>query len=317
MSPFSVLSLAGNLFGLASATWKAVAPAEGDSFQALLAERLSGSPDGATTALFGQSGAGSLPFAGTPGGAASLLRARPGTGGGVTGLSPLGRNLRLPDPESGYRMMSTINQRDVTYQAQFAELTSMQAAVATLQQAGTTLGEIDANSDGATLKAKLQSFASRYNEWIARFAESTKQGGVLDGTQAAEVSLYELEQSVENPFNGAMRGLHGLRDLGFTIDQTSNLAHFDPATFDAALQRNRQGVLETIGEFSTNFAKSAGLLTASDNFLPRQLKNLDGGIDYLADNLSALRSEFGRGDPVRPTPQIARALAAYQNLPRA
>lgn len=321
MSPFSVLSLAGNLFGLASATWKAAAPAEADSFQALLAERLRGSPEDATTALFGQSGAGGLPFAGTPGGAASPLLARLGTGGGVAGLSSLGRNLSLSDPESGYRMMSGINQRDVTYQAQFAELSAMQAAVATMQQAGKTLGEIDAasdaGSDGATLKAKLQTFASRYNEWIGRFAGSVEQGGVLDGTQAAEVSLYELEQSVENPFNGAMRGLHGLRDLGFTIDQTSNLAHFDTATFDAALQRNRQGVLDTIGEFSANFAKSASLLNASDNFIPRQLNNLDGVIDYIADNLSALRSEFGRGDPARPTPQIARALAAYQQLPKA
>jgi len=321
MSPFSVLSLAGNLFGLASATWKAAAPAEADSFQALLAECLRGSPEDATTALFGQSGAGGLPFAGTPGGAASPLLARLGTGGGVAGLSSLGRNLSLSDPESGYRMMSGINQRDVTYQAQFAELSAMQAAVATMQQAGKTLGEIDAasdaGSDGATLKAKLQTFASRYNEWIGRFAGSVEQGGVLDGTQAAEVSLYELEQSVENPFNGAMRGLHGLHDLGFTIDQTSNLAHFDTATFDAALQRNRQGVLDTIGEFSANFAKSASLLNASDNFIPRQLNNLDGAIDYIADNLSSLRSEFGRGNPARPTPQIARALAAYQQLPKA
>jgi hypothetical protein len=132
-------------------------------------------------------GAGGLPFAGTPGGAASPLLARLGTGGGVAGLSSLGRNLSLADPESGYRMMSRINQRDVTYRAQFAELSAMQAAVATMQQAGKTLGEIDAasdaGSDGATLRAKLQAFASRYNEWIGRFAESVEQGGVLDGTQ--------------------------------------------------------------------------------------------------------------------------------------
>ena len=75
-------------------------------------------------------------------------------------------------------------------------------------------------------------------------------------------------------------------------------------------------MLDTIAEFSASFAKSASLLNASDNFIPRQLNNLDGAIDYLTDNLSSLRSEFGRGDPARPTPQIARALAAYQQLPK-
>ena len=241
--------------------------------------------------------------------------ARPqNTGHAIHNLSASGHNLSLFDPESAYSMMSVINSRDVIYKAQYSQLSEMTAAVADLQKAGQTLGAIDASADGASIQSRLQTFVGKYNEWIDRFDSTVKYGGLLAGTQAAEISLYELEQSVENVFNGAKDGFHGMRDLGVRIDPTTNLASIDLARLHSALTANPQGVANTIGEFSANFARSAELLISSNNFLPNRLANLDRAIDYIRENKPALQTEFGLGDPARPSPRVAAALAAYERI---
>jgi len=229
-------------------------------------------------------------------------------------LSASGRNLSLFDPESGYKMMSIINGKDVTYKAQFSELSEMKTAVANIQQAGQTLGNVNDSLDNESIKTQLQTFAASYNEWIKRFDGTVKSGGLLAGTQAAEISLYELEQSVENIFNGAKDGFHGLRDLGFSIDQNTNLASLDVSKLDAALVSNRSGAINTINEFSANFVKSAALLNSADNFIPNRLANLDRVIDYISDNKSSLQAEFGLGDPAKPSAQVTKALATYNRI---
>lgn len=229
-------------------------------------------------------------------------------------LSALGRNLSLFDPESGYRMMSNINNRDASYKAQFSELSEMKSDVAEMQQAGQALASGLESLDNEGIKAKLQAFADKYNEWVDRFDDTVKAGGVLSGTQAAEVSLYELEQSIENRFNGAMHGLNGMRDLGLNIDPQTHMASFDTAKLDATLSSNREGAIKTIGEFSGNFAKSAELLISQNNFIPNRLNNLDRVIDYIADNKASLQAEFGLGDPAKPSPLVVKALAAYQQM---
>jgi flagellar capping protein FliD len=213
-------------------------------------------------------------------------------------------------------MMSVINTRDVSYKAQFSELSEMKTAVAGMQQAGQTLGSVSESLDSESIKTRLQAFADKYNEWITRFDGSVKSGGVLAGTQAAEVTLNELELSVENVFNGARDGFHGLRDVGLSIDESANLAVLDTTRLDAALASNRTGVINTLGEFGANFAKSAELLNSSNNFIPNRLANLDRVIDYIGDNRSALQAEFGIGDPATPSAQISRALAAYNQVHR-
>jgi len=229
-------------------------------------------------------------------------------------LSTSGYNMSLFDPQSAYQMMSVINTRDVDYKAQFSELSAMQTAVAGLQQAGQTLSGVSQTMDGEAIKSELTAFTTQYNEWIKRFDGSVKSDGVLAGTQAAEISLYELEQSVENPFNGAKDGLHGLSDLGISIDQTTNLASFDSTVFDAALASNKEGAINTVQEFSANFAKSAELLNSANNFIPNRLDNLDRVIDYIADNKSSLQAEFGMGAPAEPSAQTSKALAAYNRV---
>jgi hypothetical protein len=233
------------------------------------------------------------------------------TGGGIKGLSSDGRNMALFDPESAYKMMSVINNRDVTYKAQFSEISQMQSYVSGMQDAGQSLGSIALSTGNDSIKSQLQNFTDQYNHWIQRFNPDMQKGGLLADTQAAQVSIYELEQSVKNIFNGIKGGVHGLRDLGVSMDPHTKLATLDATKLDAILTANKQGAVDTLQDFSANFSKSAGLLNAKDNFIPNQLNNLNKVIHYVADNKQNLQTEFGTGDPAKPTGQIAEALAAY------
>ena len=232
------------------------------------------------------------------------------------GLSPSGRNLSLFDPESAYRMMSVINTKDVTYKAQFSELSEMGTLVSGMQQAGQALGGVSALMDNEAIESQLQAFAAKYNDWVTRFDGTVKNNGLLAGTQAAEISLYELEQSVKNIFNGAKDGFHGMRDLGLNIDPNTKLATLDTSQLFAALGTNKTGAINALHEFGANFAKSAELLNSANNFIPNRLGNLDRVIDYITDHRSSLQSEFGLGVPAKPSAQVAKALAAYNQILR-
>ncbi len=211
----------------------------------------------------------------------------------VKGLSATGRNMALADPESAYKMMSIINQVEVNSKAQHEELEQMKSAVARLQEAGKTLA-----GGGGHIKLKVLGFVGQYNNWIQRFSPDLQPGGVLCGTQAAEISRYELEQSVKSRFFGAAEGMYGMASLGVTIDPATHLAVLDSAKLDAQLQND--GALTTLKEFGSHFAESARLLISEGNFIPRQLDNLERGIQYIRDNKAALQQEFGTGDAPHP-----------------
>lgn len=232
----------------------------------------------------------------------------------ATGLSASGRNTSLFDPESAYKMMTTINGKDVTYKAEYVEMKDMESYLDALQQEGLTLKDVDAASSSEDIKARLQAFADAYNGWIDRFDEELAPGGLLAGTQAAQVSQWELEQSVENMFTGVTAGLHGMSDLGLNIDPVTNFASVDSAKLDAVLAGNKEGAVATMQEFGANFAKSAELLNADGNFIPNRLDNLSRVIDYIDDNKSSLQAEFGTGDAAKPTGVVANALAVYNAM---
>lgn len=232
-------------------------------------------------------------------------------GGAANRLMHAGRNMSLPNPELAFRMMTLINNKDVLYKAQFSELSQMEASVAQMRDAGQSLGSIAMTTANDSIKSGLQSFVNQYNEWVQRFNPDMRDGGLLAGTQAAQVSRYELEQSIGNIFNGAREGLHGLRDLGITVDPGTRLILLDVAKLDAVLAANKRGAVDTIQEFGANFVKSASLLNADNNFIPRQLDNLNRAIRYIADNSASLIAEFGTGDAPKPSGQVAQALAAY------
>lgn len=239
------------------------------------------------------------------------MPAAAGAGKGVAGLSPSGRNLALFDPESAYKMMSVIKGNDASYKAQFSELSQMKAALAQMQDAGQTLGGIDASASNQGIAARLQNFVARYNDWVERFAPDLQAGGVLADTQAAQLARHELKASIENVFNGARDGVHGLADLGIAIDPRSGLASLDGDRLDALLAGNRSGAVDTLREFSANFTKSASLLTSDGNIIPNRLDNLGKVINYFAEHQADLQSEFGSGDAARPQGRLAQALAAY------
>lgn len=231
--------------------------------------------------------------------------------GGIQGLSPTGRNMALFDPESAYKMMTVINKDDVSYKAQFSELSQMKASVFQMQDAGQSLGSIALSTGNDGIKSRLQDFVGQYNSWIQRFNPDIQPGGLLADTQAARASRFELEQNVNNRFFGIKDGVHGLSDLGITIDPNTRLASVDTAKLDSLLATNKQGVVDAVQEFSTNFAKSASLLNSDGNFILKQLDNLNRAIHYIADNKDSLQKEFGTGNAAKPTGQVAQALAAY------
>jgi hypothetical protein len=230
------------------------------------------------------------------------------------GLSATGRNTSLFDPESAFQMMSTINGNDVAYKAQFSELSQMKSYLTEMQEDAQSLGGIDTATSDASIKSQLVTFTSQYNAWIDRFDEAMAKGGVLADTQAAQVALHELDQSVDNIFNGASDGLHGLADLGLSIDPVTKMATLDSARLDSVLASNKQGVVTTVQEFSANFAKSAELLNSEGNFIPNRLDRLSDVIDYFDDHKSALQAEFGLGQTAKPSAQVAQALAAYERV---
>jgi len=231
---------------------------------------------------------------------------------GINGLTPTGRNMTLFDPESAYRMMTVINNDDVLYQAQFAELSQMRAYVFHMQDVSQSLSDISMSSVNEAIKTQLQNFVSEYNNWINKITPDIQQGGMLADTQAAQASQFELEQNINNRLFGAKGGVHGLSDLGISISPTTHLASLDAAKLDSILISNKQGVVDTMQEFSRNFTKSASLLNADNNFILKQLDNLSRAIHYISDNKDDWKKEFGIGSAAKPIGQVAQALAVYQ-----
>lgn len=287
---------------------RSAAPLAGADFHQTLLARLTDFKSQALSTL-----GGAVSAAGTERSASGLeaLLTRAGSAGG---LSPTGRNMSLFDPESGFRMMSDINRRDVTYKAEFAEMGDLKSAVAAMQKQGASLAEVDASSSDAEILGRLQGFVQAYNGWIDRFDEALAEGGLLAGTQAAKVSQRALETSVENIFNGARDGVRGMGDLGISIDPVTNMASLDVSKLNGLLAGNRKGVINAIDEFSANFARSAELLNSAGNFIPNRLNNLARVISYLDENKASLQAEFGTGEAARPNGQVAKALAAYQAM---
>ena len=230
---------------------------------------------------------------------------------GMNGVSAAGRNMALFDPESAYQMMTGINAKAVSYKAEASEMGDMKSYVSTLQQEAVKLGSTDTSTGGEEIRGRVQAFAAAYNGWMQRFGSELQDGGLLAGTQAAKVSQWELEQSIANPFNGAKDGLHGMADLGLSIDPVTRLATVDNTRLDAALANDKKAALGALHEFTTNFAKSAELLNSAGNFITNRLDNLSRAISYIDTNMASLQAEFGLGDPASPTGQVAKALAKY------
>lgn len=236
------------------------------------------------------------------------------TGMGTQANSAAGRNMTLNDPESGYKMMTDINQYQVNWKAEFSELSVMDGAVTEIGDVAAGLEKIGTESSDETIKSALRGFIERYNDWITRFEPDMQAGGLLANTQAAGVARHELEASVRNILNGSKDGISGLGALGISVDPQTHRLVFDEKAFDTALASNRSGVVSAVDEFSNNFAEAAKTVTSDGKFIHRQLDNLDRALDYLRDNIASLRQEFGTGAVARTDGQVAKAVAAYEKM---
>lgn len=254
----------------------------------------------------------------------STLQSQLGTASGKTSSPPAsltanaktnglvnGRNTALFDPESAFKMMTKINTREVLHKAEYTEMYKLGSEVEHIEAVGQHLSGVTPSTANSDIQEQLQNFTAEYNNLVQRFKPSVQTGGLLAGTQAAEVSLYELEQSVKNKFFGAKDGIHGLSDLGVTINPLTKLATLDTTKLNATLANNKQAAVSALQEFSANFAQSADLLNRKGNFITNRLDNLGHAIDFIADNKKSLQAEFGLGDPAKPNQQVAQALAAY------
>jgi hypothetical protein len=233
---------------------------------------------------------------------------------GAQGGQPAGRNMSLNDPESAYSMMTDINRFEVNWKAEFAELSEMDDTVETLGSSVQGLGKLSVDDSSEAIIAQLQAFVAQYNGWSERFAPDMKSGGILDHTQAAGVTVHELEASIRNILNGSKDGFSGLGDLGISIDPKTHAMTLDSKAFEAALASNKSGVVGTLKEFAADFSGAADSVTADGKFIERQLDNLDRVLDYLRDNMAAMRLEFGSGDMARTEGQVAKAVQAYEKM---
>lgn len=315
------LNNASALATQAKAAGKSEPVAGGTSFAESMALSLAGFEAQAVGALSGSALGGASSTSDGVGSLLSLLKGSASASGAVTGsgaagalgaLSPTGRNLALFDPESAYGMMSLINKLEVKYKAQSAELDAMRDELGKLQQQGQGLASLDATSSDAGVRSAVQDFVGNYNAWVQRFDADMGKDGLLADTKAAQVARYEMANEVGNIFNGASAGVHGLADLGITLDPATGLASIDSAKFDAALAGNRSGTLTALQQFGGHVAQAAELLTSDGNFIANRQANLGRVIDYIDSNHSALQAEFGLGDEAQPSGAVAQALAAYE-----
>lgn len=231
---------------------------------------------------------------------------------GIPGLSPVGRNPALSDPEAAYKMMTEINQRSVVYQAQSAVLSDMQSGVNRLSQSAAQLNNLSADSPLATVKSQLQSFADQYNSWRREFDADSQDPELLGNTQAAQAARHTLQTSISSPFHGANNGLQGLAALGLEIDPVTKMAKLNSETLEKTWGKQPADAAAAIHDFSSNFSEAANLLTSNGNFFQKQLSNLGRAIDYIHSNQTALQSEFGLGDAPKMSSRVAQALAEYQ-----
>jgi hypothetical protein len=235
-------------------------------------------------------------------------------GGGVGQVAAVGRNLSLFDPESAYRMMSVINTKEANYKAEYVVTSDLKVAVSDLQGVAKRLGTLDANATADEIRSGIESFAAAYDDWIRRFDGELRGAGILADSQAAKIAHWELRQSVEYYFHGAASGMHGMADLGLSIDPQTRLARFDPQRLEQALDTNRPGVLATLNEFSASFTRAAELLNSENNFIANRMTQLDRALSYVRDNIASLRTEFGQGDAADLYGRKAEAVTRYDRL---
>lgn len=235
----------------------------------------------------------------------ALLNARsallPGAAAGSSGADSLsvGEASRMNSVLAQLQASNTTFLRH--YNARVAEigdeaevLTQLSARMAELGTASQGLGRFGTADSNGEIKAALQDFITRYNDWDAEFDPYFEHGALLDDNQAGEVARYSLRREVGSIVHGVGNGgiAQGLTDMGVSFTADGQLV-LDEAAFDAALAANRSGAVQTLTNVAKAFGEAAALLAADGHLLDRRIDNAERALAWAADNQDEVDAEFG------------------------
>lgn len=246
----------------------------------------------------GREGAAATDFLG------ALINARsallPGAGGAVAnpfeGESTRMNSVLAQLEASNSAFLRRYNARVEAIGDEAEVLTQLRARLAELGTASQALASVDTGRGDGELRAALQDFVARYNDWDATFDPYFEPGALLDDNQAGEVARYSLRREVGSLFHGAGNGgfAQGLTDMGVRIGADGQLS-IDPAAFDAALAADRQGAVQTLNNMARAFGEAATVLAADGHLLDRRIDNAERAVAWAADNQAGVEAEFGPG----------------------
>jgi hypothetical protein len=230
----------------------------------------------------------------------------------ATSTTPSGLDALQPFSYPGQNVVTVINRVDVSFKAQFSELSQLKSTLAHEQDSAQQLATIDEHTSSADIKSKLTDFIATYNAGVNRFAPVVAAGGVLEGSQEAGRARFATRRDISDPLIGAVDGLRGgMSALGIAVDPRTGLASIDEAQLDAVLAKDTDADMHTIVDFAKTFMQTTAMLNSKGNQQDNQLANLDRAIHWIADNRVSVEKEFGPGEAARPNAAFAKAAAAY------
>lgn len=202
---------------------------------------------------------------------------------------------QTPAEMNNASLMATINHKEAAYEAEFSVLSQMRLQMAQLADvAKEQLSPVTEASSNEDIKARLKTFAAAYNQWDSNFDRYMAPGGLLQDNEAARMVRFSIFRDVDNPFSGAAQGIAGLRAMGLTTDEGRQLV-IDEAAVDAALARNKEGVVATLQQFSSVFQETADCWGADGHVLDNRLHRLADAVSWIESNRASLEAEFGTG----------------------
>jgi len=233
--------------------------------------------------------------------------------GSITSTTPSGLDASQPFIRPGQNVMTVINRVEVSFKAQFSELSELNNTLENAQDMAQKLLAIDLQTSNADIKSALQTFIETYNAGVNRFAAEVAQGGILEGSQEAMRARFATQRDINNPLIGADGGLRGgMHALGVSVNPKTGLAILDEERLDTVLaHENNDADARTIADFAKNFIATIENLNAQGNPQDKQLANLDRAIHWINSNRDAVQQEFGVGKAATPNGAFAKAAAAY------
>jgi flagellar capping protein FliD len=229
-----------------------------------------------------------------------------------TSTVPTGLDATQAFSRPGQNVVTIINRTDVSFKAQFSELSELKSTLAREGESAQQLASLDEKSSSAEIKSKLMEFIAAYNAGVNRFAPDVAQGGVLEASHEAERARFATRRDIADPLVGALDGLRGgMSALGVAVDPKTGLASIDETQLDNVLAQDTDNDVHTIVDFANRFAQTTAKLNSTGNAQDKQLTNLDRAIHWIADNRESIAQEFGPGAAAKPNNAFAKAAAAY------